>query len=604
MAQDLWLSSILSSQQLSPLCPYIVIALLNIFGLESLSLSKQKEDSSMEKKWWHGKVAYQIYPKSFCDSNGDGVGDIQGIISKLDYLKDLGVEIVWLSPCFKSPFVDQGYDISDYQDIDPIFGTMEDFDELLAKAKERGISIILDLVINHCSSEHEWFKKACADPNCEEAKYFFIKKGKDGKVPDNLRSYFGGSVWEKLPGHEDEDLYYLHYFAKQQPDLNWYYEPLRENLFAMINFWLDKGVAGFRVDAIMNIAKDLSFPGLPADGADGMCSANKMTAKLSDQAATFLYEMNDKTFKPHDGLSVAEAFGVNQESLANYIGDNGFFSTIFDFSARELNEKYPAYYRYRPVTIDKWREAVFAAQNRANPIGFLCPIIENHDEPRGVSYYLPTHARTPDGAKAFAAVNVLLRGIPFIYQGQEIGMTNTKFNSIYEFDDLNAKDNYKVALEAGLTETQALDILNVESRDHARTPMLWDDSKNAGFSSAAVTWLKVHQDYHKLNVAAQKDDPNSVLSFYKQLIALRKSPEFKELFTYGDFQALDPVADYVVPFARVLDGKTIYVIANFEDSSVSYGVNADSKILLSSKEVQLQDGTLTIPAVACVVVAL
>ena len=200
---------------LSPLCPYIVIALLNIFGLESLSLSKQKEDSSMEKKWWHGKVAYQIYPKSFCDSNGDGVGDIQGIISKLDYLKDLGVEIVWLSPCFKSPFVDQGYDISDYQDIDPIFGTMEDFDELLAKAKERGISIILDLVINHCSSEHEWFKKACADPNCEEAKYFFIKKSKDGKLPDNLRSYFGGSVWEKLPGHEDEDLYYLHYFAKQ-----------------------------------------------------------------------------------------------------------------------------------------------------------------------------------------------------------------------------------------------------------------------------------------------------------------------------------------------------------------------------------------------------
>ncbi len=559
----------------------------------------------MQAKWWHGKVAYQIYPKSFCDSNGDGVGDIRGIISKLDYLQELGVEIVWLSPCFKSPFVDQGYDIADYQDIDPIFGTMEDFDELLAEAKKRGISILLDLVINHCSSEHEWFKKACADLNSEEAKYFYFRKGKDdGTPPDNLRSYFGGSVWEKIPGHEDENIYYLHYFAKEQPDLNWYYEPLREKLFNMVNFWLDKGVAGFRIDAIMNIAKDLTFPGLPADAADGMCSANQMTAKLSDQAAAFLYEMNDKTFKPHDALSVAEAFGVNQESLKNYIGDDGFFSTIFDFSARELNEKYPAYYRYRPVDIAKWRDTIFASQERVNNIGFMCPIIENHDEPRGVSYYLPRHAQNPDGAKAFAAVNILLRGMPFIYQGQEIGMTNTKFNSIYEFDDLNAKDNYKIALKAGFTPSQALDILNAESRDNARTPMLWSDGKNAGFSDAAITWLKVHQDYKTLNAAAQKDDPNSVLSFYKKLIALRKDPKYHELLTYGKFKPLEAVADYVVPFARELDGKMIYVIANFEDTAVSYGVNADSKILLSSKEVDLKDGVLTIPAVACAVVEL
>lgn len=558
----------------------------------------------MQTKWWHGKVAYQIYPKSFCDSNGDGIGDLQGIISKLDYLKELGVEIVWLSPIFKTPFVDQGYDIADYEDIDPVFGTMADFDELLAKAKERGIDIILDLVINHCSNEHEWFKKACADLNSEEAKYFYFRKGKNGLPPDNLRSYFGGSVWEPVPGHEGEDLYYLHYFTKEQPDLNWNYAPLRQKLFDMINFWLDKGVAGFRIDAIMNIAKDLDFPGLPADGADGMCSANKMTAKLSDQAATFLTMMNDATFKPHDALSVAEAFGVNQDSLKNYIGDDGFFNTIFDFSARELNEKYPAYYRYRPVSIAKWRDTIFASQERVNDIGFMCPIIENHDEPRGVSYYLPRHAQNADGAKAFGAVNVLLRGLPFIYQGQEIGMTNTRFNSIYEFDDVNAKDNYKSALEGGLTPSQALEILNVESRDNARTPMLWSSEKNAGFSSAPITWLKVHQDYQTLNVAAQKDDENSVLSFYKQLIALKKNPQYKEILTYGKFKALDPVAEYVVPFARELDGKMIYVIANFEDTEVSYGVNADSKILLSSKEVQLQDGRVTIPAVSCVVIEL
>ena len=561
----------------------------------------------MKTQWWHGKVAYQIYPKSFCDSNGDGIGDLRGIISKLDYLQELGVEIVWLSPIFKTPFVDQGYDIADYEDIDPVFGTMDDFDELLAEAKARGIDIILDLVINHCSDKHEWFQKACADLDSEEAKYFYIRPGKNGLPPDNLRSYFGGSVWQKLPGHEDEDLYYLHYFTKEQPDLNWYYEPLREKLFDMINFWLEKGVAGFRVDAIMNIVKDLNFPGLPADAADGLASAARMTAKLSDEAAAFLHEMNDKTFKKHDGLSVAEAFGVNSESLANYIGDNGFFSTIFDFSARELNEKYPKYYRYRPVSIAKWRDTIFESQARVNDIGFLCPIIENHDEPRGVSYYLPTHAQNAAGAKAFGAVNVLLRGMPFIYQGQEIGMTNTKFESIHEFDDISAKDNYGAAIEAGLTEKQALDVLNRESRDHARSPVSWSDAHNAGFSSAPVTWLKVNQEYHEVNVEKQRKDPNSVLSFYKAAIALRKNPDYHELLTYGRFEALDHVAEYDVPFARVLGDKKIVVLANFEDSAVTYdalGITANSKLLLSSGQVEIKDGKVTVGDVSVAVIML
>ena len=312
----------------------------------------------------------------------------------------------------------------------------------------------------------------------------------------------------------------------------------------------------------MNIAKDLTFPGLPADGPDGMCAANQMTAKLSDQAATFLYEMNDKTFKPHDAISVAEAFGVNAASLANYIGDNGFFSTIFDFSARELNEKYPAYYRYRPVSIAKWRDTIFASQERVNDIGFMCPIFENHDEPRGV------------------------------------------FNSIYEFDDVNAKDNYKTALEAGLTERQALDILNIESRDNARTPMLWSDEKNAGFSTAAITWLKVHQDYKTVNVAAQRHDPKSVFSFYKALIALKKNPEYKELLTYGKFVGLKPNAEYVVPYARELNGKNLYVVANFEDSAIEYELPTQGKILLASNDAIKLEGTkVTLPAVSAVVVA-
>lgn len=556
----------------------------------------------MSSTKWQGKVAYQIYPKSFCDSNGDGIGDLRGIISKLDYLQALGVQLVWLSPIFKSPFVDQGYDIADYMAIDPTFGTMEDFDELLAQAKQRDIAIILDLVINHCSSEHEWFKKACADLNSEEAKYFYIRQGNNGLPPDNIRSYFGGSAWSKLPGHESEDLWYLHYFCVEQPDLNWYYEPLRHKLYEMINFWLDKGVAGFRVDAIMNIAKDLSFPGLPADGPDGMCSAAKMTAKLSDEAATFLHEMNDATFKPHNAISVAEAFGVNVDSLSNYIGPQGFFSTIFDFSARELNEKYPAYYRYRPVSIAKWRDTIFASQERVNDIGYMCPIIENHDEPRGVSYYLPRHAQNADGAKAFGAVNVLLRGMPFIYQGQELGMTNTRFDSIYEFDDVAAKDNYQAALKAGFSERQALDILNIESRDNARTPFLWSNEKNAGFSSAPITWLKVHQDYQTLNAQAQEGVVGSTLEFYKQLIALKKDERYHDILTDGKFVPLPITAEYLVPFARELNGSQIQVISNFEDEALTYLLPPGAQVLLSSKECEINNNVLTLEAVSVAIV--
>ena len=559
----------------------------------------------MEQKWWHGKTAYQIYPKSFCDSNGDGIGDLPGIISKLDYLKALGIDILWLSPIYPSPFVDQGYDISDYENIDPSFGTLEDFDRLMKEAKARGIDVIMDLVVNHCSSEHKWFKKACADLNSEEAGYFYFIKGKDGKVPNNLRSYFGGSVWEKIPGHENEDIYYSHYFAKEQPDLNWYNPKLREQVYKLVTFWLDKGVAGFRVDAILSIVKDLSFPDLPPDDSDGMTHAAKMNARNLSQIGKFLNELKDRTFTPHDSFTVGEVLTVTKESVTEFAGPQGYFSTLFDLSPRELIEAHPHYREYPNLTVDEFVGCVFNTQELYQKAdAFVAPIIENHDEPRGVSYYLPRHAQTPEGAKAFAAVLLLLRGMPFIYQGQEIGMTNTQFNSIYEFDDVNAKDNYKTALEAGLTERQALDILNLESRDNARTPMLWSDEKNAGFSSAAITWLKVHQDYKTLNVASQRHDPKSVFSFYKTLIALKKQPEYKELLTYGRFKGLTPNADYVVPYMRELNGKHLYVIANFEDSAVSYDLPSASKIVVASNDAIKLEGTkVTLPAVSAVVVA-
>ena len=288
----------------------------------------------MEKKWWHDKVAYQIYPKSFLDTNGDGIGDLRGIISKLDYLKKLGIDIIWLSPIYKSPFVDQGYDIADYYAIAEEFGTMEEFDELLAEAKKRDMHIIMDLVINHCSDKHEWFQKALADPDGAFADYFYFRKGKNGNPPSNYRSYFGGSCWEKVPG---TDKYYFHMFAKEQPDLNWENPKLRQELYKMINWWLEKGLSGFRIDAIINIKKDLNFPDFAPDGKDGLASCWKMVESV-DGVGELLEDLKKSTFEKYDAFTVGEVFNMKPDELPEFIGETGHFSTIFDFSAHTLME--------------------------------------------------------------------------------------------------------------------------------------------------------------------------------------------------------------------------------------------------------------------------
>ncbi len=288
----------------------------------------------MEKKWWHDKVAYQIYPKSFLDTNGDGIGDLRGIISKLDYLKKLGIDIIWLSPIYKSPFVDQGYDIADYYAIAEEFGTMEEFDELLAEAKKRDMHIIMDLVINHCSDKHEWFQKALADPDGAFADYFYFRKGKNGNPPSNYRSYFGGSCWEKVPG---TDKYYFHMFAKEQPDLNWENPKLRQELYKMINWWLEKGLSGFRIDAIINIKKDLNFPDFAPDGKDGLASCWKMVESV-DGVGKLLEDLKKSTFEKYDAFTVGEVFNMKPDELPEFIGETGHFSTIFDFSAHTLTD--------------------------------------------------------------------------------------------------------------------------------------------------------------------------------------------------------------------------------------------------------------------------
>lgn len=531
----------------------------------------------MIKKWWHDKVAYQIYPKSFLDTNGDGIGDLRGIISKLDYLKKLGIDIIWLSPIYKSPFVDQGYDISDYYAIAEEFGTMEEFDELLSEAKKRDMYIIMDLVINHCSDQHEWFQNALADPDGEYADYFYFRKGRNGNPPSNLRSYFGGSCWEPVPG---TDKYYLHMFAKEQPDLNWENPLLREKLYEMINWWLEKGLAGFRIDAIINIKKDLDFPDFKPDGPDGLAGCWKMVDEV-DGVGELLEDLKKHTFQKYEAFTVGEVFNMKEGELDAFIGENGHFSTIFDFSAHMLSEGEHGWYDAPPVDFKEWRKAITDSQLRVQNCGLEANIIENHDEPRGVSRFLPDYAQNSTGTKMLGTISVLLRGIPFIYQGQEIGMQNAVWNTVDEYNDINTIDQYHTARDAGLTDKEALEACSRLSRDNARTPMQWNTQENAGFTTG-TPWLKVNDNYTEINVETQDTDPDSVLNYYRKLIALRKSPAYKEVFAYGEFLPVYQNTSSVMAYYRKTENQRILITANFGEEAVSLTLEYPVKQILLS----------------------
>ncbi len=532
------------------------------------------------KKWWHDKVAYQIYPKSFCDSNGDGIGDLKGIISKLDYLKDLGVDIIWLSPIYCSPLVDQGYDISDYYNIDPRFGTMEDMDELLRQAKKRNMYILMDLVVNHCSDKHEWFKKALDDPEGEYADYFYIREGKGDNPPCNWRSYFGGSVWEKIP---NTNKYYLHLFAKEQPDLNWENSKLKNEIFRMVNWWLEKGLAGFRIDAIINIKKDLRFQDFPADREDGLCSIDRML-EAAEGVGDMLNELKEKTFEKFDAFTVGEVFNRKEGELDKFIGEDGYFSSIFDFEMEVLGKSEFGWYDNKPFSINELRKAIFSSQLETCGIGFKANIIENHDEPRGVSRYIPEQDLNDKSKKMLGAISLMLRGIPFIYQGQEIGMTNNKFNSIKEFDDIATIDQYNVAIEKGYSDEEALKIINIFSRDNARTPFQWDGSENAGFTTSRP-WLKVNGNYKVINANSQIKDEESVFNFYKKIINLRKSEEFKDSIVYGEFVPTLEEYDNLFAFYRQGESKKLMILANYQKEEQSIDLDKQHvKVLINNCE--------------------
>ena len=541
----------------------------------------------MKQQWWHNKVAYQIYPKSFSDSNGDGIGDIRGIINKLDYLQELGIDILWISPIYQSPLADQGYDISDYYAIDPRFGTLEDLDELIAEGKKRGIGIVMDLVVNHCSDEHEWFKKACQDPDGYYGKFFYIKDHKPGEpLPCNWRSYFGGSCWEPLLGHDDK--VYLHVFHKKQPDLNWENPALRQEVYKMINWWLDRGIAGFRIDAIINIKKKLPFKDYPADREDGLSSIDNMLAEATG-IGEFLGEMARETFHKYNAFSVGEVFNEKDEELPNFIGDGGYFSSMFDFSTSGLGQNERGWMDQSLINAESYKNAIFKAHERVDGIGFLSNIIENHDQPRGVSRYIPAEDLSDTSKKMLAGTYFFLPGLPFIYQGQEIGMENyAHIDSLDDLDDCANQDIYSELIKHGYSVEQALAQLAFQSRDNARSPFQWCDDKNAGFTEGKP-WLMLNPNYKTINLEAQRSSSDSIFNFYKEMIALRKSDEYSNTLVYGAFEPYKPEQENLLAYTRILD-KNIIVLANY--------MSEPQEVVLPgpAKKVLLSNTNRTLPA--------
>ncbi len=510
--------------------------------------------------WWKHAVVYQIYPKSFQDSNGDGIGDLKGIISRLDYLKRLGVNVLWLCPVYQSPMDDGGYDISDYYHIHPMFGDDADMDELIRKADGMGIKILMDLVVNHTSDEHEWFQQALKDPDSKYADYYIFKETADGNPPNNWRSYFGEPAWTRVEG---TNRFYLHEFSRKQPDLNWENEALREEIYRMVNYWLDKGLAGFRIDAIGNIKKRLEYETFQPDGEDGLRYIGDWVLNQPG-IEVFLQELNERTFRPHNSMTVAEA-NVPEELLNLFIGEEGFFSMVFDFSYTDIDV--PAtgeWFRPRDFTVEELRKAIFSSQRMVQEKGWGALYLENHDQNRSVNKYIPEEEIGYHSKTMLASLFFFLRGTPFIYQGQEIGMENIRMASIDDYDDIATRGQYARAMNAGLDKETAFDIVAKRSRDNSRTPMQWDSGKNAGFSSADRTWISVNPNYKSIN-AADQEHPDSVLSFYRELIRLRKDSKYSDIIISGEFLPYESEDPCVIAYQRSTAHERLLVIHNFQN---------------------------------------
>lgn len=548
------------------------------------------DTKKLDKKWWQKEVGYQIYPRSFYDSNNDGIGDLNGITAKLDYLKELGITLIWVCPIFKSPMDDNGYDISDYYDVNPEFGTKEDLERLIKEAEKRGIKIILDLVINHTSDEHEWFLEALKNPESKYRNYYIFKRGKNGLPPTNWRSHFGGSAWEKVEGEADEngnEMYYLHLFTKKQPDLNWENPEVREELYKMVNYWLEKGIAGFRVDAINSIKKDEDYLNLPVDGADGLAHNVKYTLNQPG-IEEFLSELAKETFKKYNCMTVAETPMLEYERYNDFIGEDGFFSMIFGFSYADLDmTKGGFYYSLRDIPTIELREAIFESQLTQQKYGWGAPFLENHDLPRSLNKFFGEKANETN-AKLLGNVFFFLRGTPFIYQGQEIGMDNFVRKDISEFDDIASKDQYQRALGEKFSTEEALYFVNKRSRDNSRTPMQWDNSKNAGFSENEniKSWIKLTGSQAVTNVKNQLNDEKSIFAHYKKMIDLRQNGKYSDCLIYGEFIPVPLENEKIIAYVRKYGNQKLLCISNFSCQKQEVKLNDIAKAL-GKKEITL-----------------
>ncbi|MDH9911879.1 alpha-glucosidase [Staphylococcus epidermidis] len=530
----------------------------------------------MKRNWWKETVAYQVYPRSFNDSNGDGIGDLPGLIEKLDYLENLGIDVIWLSPMYPSPNDDNGYDISDYKGIMSEFGTMNDFDQLLSSIHQRGMKLILDLVVNHTSDEHPWFiESKSSKTNAKRDWYIWADPKPDGSEPNNWESIFNGSTWEF---DESTKQYYFHLFSKKQPDLNWENPDVRQAVFEMMNWWFEKGIDGFRVDAITHIKKNFEAGDLPVP--DDKKFAPAFDVDMNQPGIQeWLQEMKDKSLSRYDIMTVGEANGVTPNDAEEWVGEeNGKFNMIFQFEHLGLwstgDTKFDVK-SYKQV-LNRW-------QKQLENVGWNALFIENHDQPRRVSTWGDDKNYWYESATSHATAYFLQQGTPFIYQGQEIGMTNYPFESIESFNDVAVKTEYQIVKKEGGDVNQLLDKYKMENRDNARTPMQWNNSINAGFTTGKP-WFHVNPNYTEINVKQQLNDKFSILSYYKALIQLKKSDL---IYTYGKFNMVDAENKQVFAYTRTFKNNTVLIVANLTNEVSE--LNLPFELDISSVDIKLHN---------------
>ncbi|MUL00809.1 alpha,alpha-phosphotrehalase [Aliivibrio fischeri] len=496
----------------------------------------------MEKRWWHNSVVYQIYPRSFCDSNNDGIGDLQGIISKLDYLQGLGIDVIWLSPVYQSPMDDNGYDISDYQAIAAEFGTMKDMKRLMQQAEDRGIKVVMDLVVNHTSDEHAWFVEAKSDKNSQYRDFYIWRDaGENGEAPSDIGSIFGGSAWQ---WDEENQQYYFHLFSKRQPDLNWENPEVHQKVFDMMNWWIDQGIGGFRLDVIDLIGKEVDKK-ITGDG---------------ERLHPLLQKINQATFGDKDLLTVGETWGATPESAQLYSDPARHeLSMVFQFEHITLLWEDGDKWKPKPLDLALFKQVMTKWQVELNNKGWNSLFWNNHDLPRVVSKYGCDGQYRVESAKMLATTLHMMKGTPYIFQGEEIGMTNVAFDTLEEYKDIETLNFYRVKIESGVSHESMMKGIHANSRDNARTPMHWDNSDNAGFTQG-TPWIKLNPNYPEINVAAALEDKNSIFYHYQKLIALRKQ---NPVIVYGDFIPLFETHSAVFAYERKDADQHLVVLNNF-----------------------------------------